>query len=155
LAIAKQLSHMMGGEIGVDSTPGQGSTFWFTVRFAAQSATTQATIAPVPVLEGVRVLVVDDNATNRNILYHQVRSWGMQVSCIENGQQALELLHGAAAQGNPYQLAILDMHMPEMDGIALARTIKADPQLSSIRLVMLTSVGLYGDIEAARQSGIL
>lgn len=155
LVIAKQLSHLMRGKIGVESTLGKGSTFWFTAQFEVRPAPTQVAIAPRRDLDGVRVLVVDDNATNRSILDHQVRFWGMQVNCIESGPRALELLRSAAMQGQSYELAILDMHMPEMDGIALARIINADPHLSSVRLVMLTSVGLYGDIEAARQAGIL
>jgi len=154
LVIAKQLAHLMRGKIGVESAPGQGSTFWFTAQFPVRPTATQAAVVPRRDLYGVRVLVVDDNATNRSILDHQVRSWGMQIKCVESGPQAVELLRSAAALGQPYELAILDMHMPGMDGIALARLIKADPQLSSIRLVMLTSVGLYGDIEAARQAGI-
>jgi signal transduction histidine kinase/CheY-like chemotaxis protein len=155
LVIAKQLAEVMGGKIGVESTPGKGSTFWFTVQLEISQQDPRAHAEPAPSLNGVRVLLVDDNATNRAILHHQVHVWGMRDESAEDGQQALELLRRAAEQGTPFELAILDMHMPEMDGITLARRIKADSRLASTCLVMLTSVGSYGDISAARQAGIL
>ena len=154
LTISKQLAEAMGGEMGVQSEIGVGSTFWWTVRLEKQSSAAQVTLTPNSSLQGVRVLVVDDNATNREILHHQVTAWGMRNDGAENGAKALQLLYMAVVRQDPFALAILDMHMPGMDGVELARAIKADPALSSIRLIMLTSVGQYGDIEAARQAGI-
>src|SRR5262249_20203438 len=110
--------------------------------------------APRLDLRGVRVLIVDDNATNREILDHQVLSWGMHNDSASSGPQALELLYTAVRRGEPYDVTILDMHMPGMDGLTLARVIKSDTALASVRLVMLTSAGQYGDVEGARQMGI-
>ncbi len=154
LVIAKQLVEMMGGTIGVDSTPGKGSTFWFTVQLTVEQHRTQEVNVPTRGLEGVRLLIVDDNATNRAILHHQVNAWNMLAESAESGARALELLRAAARRKAPHDLAILDMHMPEMDGLTLARLIKADPLLAHIPLVLLTSVGTHGDMAAARQAGI-
>jgi CheY-like chemotaxis protein len=145
----------MGGTIGVESVLGQGSTFWFTVRLQQQSAEAQARVmSPRLSLQGLRALVVDDNATNRTILYHHLTLWGLQCENAENGSQALAALHRAARTGYSYDLAVLDFQMPGMDGVALARAIKADPALMAVRLILLTSVGQRGQSEQARQAGI-
>jgi CheY-like chemotaxis protein len=154
LAISKQLVTMMGGEIDVESIPGQGSVFWFTAQLGTRPVTPLAVPASHRDLNGLRVLIVDDNAANREIFHYQLRAWGGCDGQAEDGPQALEMLRSAVARGVPYECAILDMHMPGMDGIALARAIKADPDLATIRLVMLTSVGLAGDITTASQAGI-
>jgi signal transduction histidine kinase/CheY-like chemotaxis protein/HPt (histidine-containing phosphotransfer) domain-containing protein len=154
LVIAKQLVEMMGGTIGVDSTPGKGSTFWFTVQLTTVQQRAQGSAIPARGLEGVRLLIVDDNATNRAIIHHQVSAWNMLDESTDSGARALELLRAATRRGTPYDLAILDMHMPDMDGLMLTRHIKADPHLANIPLVLLTSVGAHGDLEAARQAGI-
>ncbi|MSQ48072.1 MAG: response regulator [Deltaproteobacteria bacterium] len=154
LVIAKQLAEMMGGTIGVDSTPGQGSTFWFTVQLVVTQLGTQELSIPTRSLRGVRLLIVDDNATNREILHHQTSAWRMLAESAGSGAQALVLLRKAAHQGTPYDLAILDMHMPEMDGLRLTLEIKADPHLANIPLVMLTSVSARDEMKAARQAGI-
>jgi two-component system sensor histidine kinase/response regulator len=154
LAIAKQLAEMMGGTLGVDSELGKGSTFWFTVRLTKPQELRQPVLVPGHGLEGRRVLIVDDNETNRSILHHQVISWGMRNGSAASGAQALDMLYAAVAQGEPYDMAILDMHMPDMDGMALARAVKADPSIASVLLVMLTSAGVYGDAQQARQHGI-
>ncbi len=156
LAIAKQLAQMMGGDIGVVSERGEGATFWFTVQLEQSAARLDSAAVSRRNLTGLRVLVVEDNATNRDILHHQVTGWGMSSGSAETGIQALSLLRAAAARSAPYDLAIVDMKMPGMDGIALAEAIKADPAISRVRLVMLTSmVGQFGDIERARKAGIL
>jgi signal transduction histidine kinase/DNA-binding response OmpR family regulator len=154
LVIAKQLSEMMGGSIGVDSTPGQGSTFWFTVRLAKQPGSAQTEL-PVDVdLRGRRLLIVDDNATNRTILHNQISAWGLDVDGAASGQLALEMLRTAAARHEPYDLALLDMQMPGMDGLELACAIKADPALATLPLVMLTSIAQRGHMELVQQAGI-
>jgi two-component system, sensor histidine kinase and response regulator len=105
-------------------------------------------------LRALHVLIVDDNATNRTILNKQIASWGIRNAEAENAEQALERMYAAAEAGDPYDLVILDMQMPEMDGMELARIIKADTELSSSQLVMLTSVGQRGAGQEAWHAGI-
>jgi len=138
LAIAKRLVEMMQGEIGVQSKPGEGSTFWFTVRLEKQAANARETYDRD--LFALRALVVDDNATNRQMLYHQILSWNMQPASAASGPEALRKLRAAAQEGRPYDLALLDVQMPGMDGLTLARAIKADASIAGTRLVVLTSV---------------
>jgi two-component system sensor histidine kinase/response regulator len=139
LAIAAQLSEQMGGKIGVNSRPGQGSTFWFTATFE------KSTAAETPAglereLEGLHVLIVDDNATNRWILRHHVESWGMRADAVASAAEALDLVRGRAGS-DPYTVILLDYFMPEMDGLELANRIKADPANASVHLVMMSSAG--------------
>jgi signal transduction histidine kinase/DNA-binding response OmpR family regulator len=152
LAISQRLVMLMGGEIGITSTLGQSSTFWFTVRLAKRPAL--AVSPPVTALHGVRVLCVDDNATNRTLLEGQLHAWGMVVDCVTDGPQALERLRAAQLQATPYAVAVLDYCMPGMDGMALAGLIKSDATIAEVRLVLLTSSGQRGDRKAAQQLGI-
>jgi two-component system, sensor histidine kinase and response regulator len=139
LAIAKHLVAIMEGQIGVQSEPGSGSTFWFTAKLEKQLGLARP--RENNKLRDLRVLVVDDNATHRRILRHQLLSWKMQPDCAVGGEEALKMMREATSAGKPYGLALLDFEMPEMDGLTLARTIKSDPALSATRLVMLTSSG--------------
>ncbi|PYS97301.1 MAG: hypothetical protein DMF65_11970 [Acidobacteria bacterium] len=154
LAISKQLVGLMGGEIGVKSEPGRGSTFWFTARFEKQDCEAAAARPCVPSLENLRALIVDDNATNRKILSHQLSSWGMVHEEAESGARALVMLREASARGAAYDLAVLDLMMPGMDGFELTRAIKSDPDVAGVPLVLLTSFGQRGDSATARESGV-
>ena len=140
LAISKQLVQMMGGTIGVDSQRGKGSTFWWEAQFDKQPEG-QRQIPSRTNLSGLRCLIVDDNKANRDIVHHYVTSWGLLNGSAESGRHAMEMLRAATMEGTPYDLAILDMQMPEMDGLQLARLIKGDPDLSALRLILLTSMG--------------
>jgi signal transduction histidine kinase/CheY-like chemotaxis protein/HPt (histidine-containing phosphotransfer) domain-containing protein len=139
LAISKQLTELFGGRIGLTSKPGCGSTFWFVLPLERQLLESQAKSVTETVLKGLRVLIVDDNATNRSILSQQTQAWGMRCALAEDGIQALELLRGAAGTTEPYDLMLVDFQMPRMDGLELGRTVAADPQLASTRMVLLTS----------------
>ena len=137
LAIARQLVTMMGGEIGVSSTIGTGSRFWFTLPVPI--APSDPTPPADPALAGVRTLVVDDKATNMGILTAQLASWGMTADACSDGESALTALRVAAQAGHPYDLALLDFKMPGMGGGDLADAIRADPALGSLRLVFMVA----------------
>ncbi|HEV8377185.1 MAG TPA: response regulator [Candidatus Polarisedimenticolia bacterium] len=154
LAISRQLTELMGGEIGVESETGKGSTFGVTVRLERQPEGEGQLPTPRDSLRGLRILGVDDNQANRQLLSVLTRSWGMSPDEAESGARALELAQAAAREGRPYDVAVLDMQMPGMNGLELARALKADPRTASLRLVMLTSVGLRGQGEASRAAGV-
>jgi signal transduction histidine kinase/DNA-binding response OmpR family regulator len=149
LAISKHLSELMGGGIGADSSPGSGSTFWFTVRLGQPVARRAPGQEAARALQHLRVLVVDDNATNREILTLQLGGWGASVSSAEGGVAALELLTAATADAAPFDLVLLDFNMPGLDGVDLARAIKADPALRAASLMLLTSSDLVAGFEQA------
>jgi signal transduction histidine kinase/DNA-binding response OmpR family regulator len=156
LAICKQLVQLMGGEIGIESRPGLGSRFWFEVPVEPASGDfALAGDFESAALAGLRVLVVDDNATNREIVQHRVLSWRMRAGSACDGLQALAALRQAAAEQRPYDVAVLDMHMPGMDGLELARAIREDPTIAGTRLLLLTSMGVDGDAAALREAGVV
>ena len=161
LSIAKQLVRMMGGKMGVESEPGKGSTFWFTARLG------KGTVVPgcekktwgsefCGPLHGLRVLIVDDNATNRRILEDMLKAWGFSPESVAGGPEALTALKLAARKA-PFQLALLDMMMPGMDGIELAaaikKAIKETPDMPEIPLIMLSSVDGKGEPGSCREAG--
>src|SRR5204862_4388881 len=150
LAISKRLVELMGGEIGVRSVAGAGSTFWFTARFEKQVVGASSEPLPTAALDGRRVLVVDDNEINRTVLHHQLAAWGIEDWAVSSGAEALTALREAAVRGRHFDLAILDRQMPNMDGVALARAIKRDPAIADVRLIMLSSLGGRADV---RRSG--
>ncbi|MDH5427632.1 MAG: response regulator [Nitrospirota bacterium] len=152
LAISKQLVEAMNGTITVISDAGQGSCFSVQMRLHRA-----AHIQPSPTfsrpLEGLKICCVDDNETNRMVLYHYAHAWGMDAVLAEDGLQALTLLREQSRLGSPCDLAILDMNMPEMNGMELAQAIKADPELCHLPLVLLTSSALRGDSARSREVG--
>jgi signal transduction histidine kinase/CheY-like chemotaxis protein len=153
LAISKALVQQMHGEIGANSTLGEGSTFWFTAQFEKQEHLVPTARAPDSLL-GLAVLIVDDNAANRRILEHYARGWGMRPECVSSGAEALVLIHardGNARNGaDCFAVALLDMQMPGMDGITLAKRIQAEAP-SPITLVLLTSLGELSIYKSMRQ----
>ncbi|MBM4088221.1 MAG: response regulator [Planctomycetes bacterium] len=140
LALCKRLVELFGGEIGVDSQAGVGSTFWFTVRLQPATNRAESDIVP-PNLGQLRVLVVDDNATNLEIVRSHLRRWGIACHVSDYAPAALLELKAAAREQRAYGLAILDMQMPDMDGADLVRQIRGTPEIASIPLIMLTSIG--------------
>jgi PAS domain S-box-containing protein len=154
LAISRQLVELMGGSISAESRLGQGSVFRFDVVLAAGGAMAEGAPADAAVLAGCRILVVEDNPTNRGILESQLRALGADIAVAEQGAQAIELLRAAAGAGFGFDAAVVDMKMPVMDGLALARLVRADPALARMGLVMLTSVAAAGEVRQAQEAGI-
>jgi CheY-like chemotaxis protein len=152
LVISKQLIELMGGEIDVESASGTGSTFSFTATFSEAQHDALVVQAPDSDLGSVRTLIVDDNATNREILERYLDGCSMEHNSAANGEEALKLMREAAANRRPYDLALIDMKMPGMTGADLARVIRADRTLSRTRLILLTSLGSF-DITEVQDMG--
>ncbi|RYZ54871.1 MAG: response regulator, partial [Proteobacteria bacterium] len=140
LAISKQLVELMGGDMGVRSVFGKGSTFWFTLPLQPSEIQWQRPVKEFSDLKGRRCLVIDDNATNRRILAHQLKTWGMESVCYASPGEGLKGLRLAIEQGQAVDLVILDMHMPEMSGVEFARFIKGNEALSKTKLILMSSM---------------
>jgi PAS domain S-box-containing protein len=156
LTITSRLVAMMGGKIWVNGEPGKGSEFHFTARVGMGGALASQLPVGLPegMLRGARVLVVDDNQTNRRILDRLLTRWGMRVVCVESGLNALAELNSARASGNPYRLILTDMHMPNMDGLSLVEQIRDTPDLAAATIMMLSSTGRSGDMARCQKLGL-
>jgi PAS domain S-box-containing protein len=155
LTISTRLVGIMGGRMWVESEVGRGSEFHFTARVGtSESAIEVGTIAPVEILRGVKVLVADDNRTNRRILEGMLKRWEMNSTSVDSGEKALEALRSAMQAGEPYGLILTDMHMPKMDGFALIERIRQRPELSTAIIMMLTSAGHRGDAVRCQELGV-
>lgn len=157
LTISKRLVEMMDGKIWVESEVGRGSEFHFIVRMGSSSAKTivVGAIAPPEILRGVKVLVVDDNQTNRRILDSMLKRWEMKPTLVEGGEEALAQLNAARDAGESYGLILTDMHMPKMDGFSLVERIREKPDLSTATIMMLTSAGHRGDASRCQDLGVM
>jgi two-component system sensor histidine kinase/response regulator len=156
LTISRRLLEMMGGRIWAESTPGKGSCFHFTACFAtaeASSTVKQISVA-TSILVGVKVLIVDDNRTNRRILEGLVTHWGMIPTIASDGEEALGLYAAADAAGSPFNLILTDMHMPKMDGFGLVERLREKSGMCSSTIMMLTSGGQRGDAQRCGELGI-
>jgi len=153
LVIAKQITEMMNGEIGVRSREGEGSIFWFTCRLEKQAEPCSRDLFTFGDIEGVRILVVDDNETNILLLMRYLQAWKCRADSALSGKEALSALRDAEACGDPFKIVVVDLLMPEMDGEELGRTIKEDPQIKDVLMVVLTSSGLRGDAERLQSIG--
>ena len=153
LSICKQLTDLMGGEIGVFSEVGKGTTFWFTLDLEKQPKHRTPKIEIPENIQQQKILVVDDNPTHRKIFTEYLKSWGCRVTSVENGQKALSILMQAAEENDPFQAAVVDMRIPDISGEDLGIEIKADPRLKQTILIMATAYGQRGDANRMEKVG--
>ncbi len=154
LAISYQLVELMDGEIWVDSRPGKGSTFHFTIRMKLQKIKKKSSISfELENIKNLPVLFVDDNATNRHILKKMLLNWKMKPQTVDSGKAALSILEKASKTDSPFKVAIIDAHMPDLDGFSLVKKINKHPHIQEIKTIMLTSAGMPGDAARCRKLG--
>jgi Amt family ammonium transporter len=154
LNISRQLIEMMGGRLELDSQQGRGSTFSFTAMFNRQQTPSKPTGVPPASLAGVHALVVDDNSTNRFILQEMLSSWDLEATCVDGAQAALEALESGVAQARPFELVLLDMMMPHVDGWTLAEKIRSDARYDGVPIIMLSSATLQQPADRCHALGI-
>jgi PAS domain S-box-containing protein len=155
LAICKRLVELMGGEIGVTSRVGKGSTFWFTLPLSVDAMPASVPTVTAADMTTARVLLVDDNLLNGRVMAEQMRTWSIRHGVAASAGDALAVLRAAVAARDPYHIALIDCHMPDMDGVALAKIIKADPVLRALTLVLLTSTLDKNAEELSREGGFI
>jgi two-component system sensor histidine kinase/response regulator len=154
LAISAQLVELMGGSIGVESESGRGSTFWFTARFGQAAAMVRETSRDHLRLKRVRVLIVDGNATSARVMSDHLRAWRMRCEIVASAAQALDALKRTSAAGDPFEIAIIDLQLPEQDGLDLARAIKGTPDLAGVRMLGIYALGCRPDQALTKAAGM-
>ncbi|MGB9521845.1 MAG: response regulator, partial [Anaerolineales bacterium] len=153
LTICKQLVELMGGEIGVNSQVGVGSEFWFVISLRKQKNGVVSHLISADELVGIRILVVDDNQTNRTFLKRTLEGFGCAVNTASSGKVCIQEIQQAVAQQKPYQLVLLDMQMPEMDGETTVKLIRQDENIKDTKIIILTSMGQQGDVKRFQELG--